>query len=365
MRVLGLCSHPREAAATRFRMLQFVEPLAERGIELDVRPFLTSEQFKRLYSSSGIVSKAAGMGLQAIRRLGDVVTAGRYDAVLVQREAMLFGPAFIEWLLASVRGIPLVLDLDDATYLSYVSPTYGRLGSMLKFFGKTDKLIRRSAVTICGNRFIAEYAEGKGARTVVIPTVVDLDVFKPVEKPFDERPPVVGWIGTHSTFHFLEALFPTLEALGEKHEFTLKIVGSGRKDIKLKNVRVECLAWSLEREVADFQDLDIGLYPIKPGGSANEQWINAKSGFKAIQYMAVGIPFVMSPVGVCAEVGKPDETHFNATEAAWYTALSKLLGDHDLRSRFGAAGREYALRNYAIAQCAETLAATLKGVMRA
>ena len=39
MRVLGLCSYPVEAAATRYRLMQFVEPLAKKGIELEASSF--------------------------------------------------------------------------------------------------------------------------------------------------------------------------------------------------------------------------------------------------------------------------------------------------------------------------------------
>ena len=77
-------------------------------------------------------------------------------------------------------------------------------------------------------------------------------------------------------------------------------------------VEVENAEWELEREVADFQELDIGLYPIETGGSLDSQWLLGKSGFKAIQYMAVGVPFVVTPVGVCAEMGIEGKTHFNA-----------------------------------------------------
>ena len=62
-----------------------------------------------------------------------------------------------------------VLDLDDATYVSYTSPTYGGAGSALKWFGKTDDLIKWAAVVTCGNRSIAEYVESKGARARIIP----------------------------------------------------------------------------------------------------------------------------------------------------------------------------------------------------
>ena len=117
-------------------------------------------------------------------------------------------------------------------------------------------------------------------------TVVDNNIFTPIEKANDV--PVLGWIGTHSTFSFLESLFPVLERLAKTHRFKLCIVGAGKKGIIVPGVDVEELDWKLERETSDFQSFDIGLYPITPSSSANEQWILGKSGFKAIQYMAVG-----------------------------------------------------------------------------
>ena len=155
----------------------------------------------------------------------------------------------------------------DATYVSYTSPTYGRLGSAVKWFGKTDDLIRWAEVVTCGNRRIAEYVESKGTRAVVIPTVVDTAIFCPRPDSNHQEPLTLGWIGTHSTYPFLESLFPVLEQLARAHRFRLKVVGSGRLDVRVPGVEVENLDWSLRREVEDFQSFDVGLYPITVGGS--------------------------------------------------------------------------------------------------
>jgi len=365
LRVLALCAFPVEAAATRFRLSQYVGPLRRRGIELTIKPFIDGRRFKDLYSPGGLALKALSMLTPVTKRFRDSLTAGRYDAILIQREAMLFGPGFFEWLTKAVGGVPMLLDLDDATYVDYVSPTYGRLGSFFKFFGKTDNLIRRSNIVICGNRFIAEYAKSKGSRTTVIPTVVDTDEFRPREHIPETDTLTLGWIGTHSTFPFLETLFPVLERLSEKHNFRLKIVGARRPDIKLRGVPVENLDWDLDREVDDFASLDIGLYPIVPKGAANDEWIKGKSGFKAIQYMAVGVPFVMSPVGVCSELGEPGRTHLNAASSEdWYNSLNTLLGDPELRTRMGVAARKHSLENYGVEVQADALAEVFRSVAR-
>jgi len=361
MRVLGICSYPVESAATRYRLAQFVASLAEKDINLEISPFLDSRQFALLYQNKSLFEKVFGLAKPIFRRLSEISKIRRYDALLVQREAMIFGPAFFEWIFRKFGRLPMILDLDDATYISYESPTYGKIGSFLKFFGKTDKLIENAQVVICGNSFIAEYVRSKGTKAVVIPTVVETDVFCPVER--NNEPPVIGWIGTHSTFPFLESLFPVLQKLAEKHEFLLKIVGAGRENITLEGVRIENLNWNLEREVADFQSLDIGLYPIQTAKSAPPEWILGKSGFKAIQYLAVGIPFVVTPIGMCAEIGVPGETHFNAQSSEeWYNSLNKLLSDTALRKKMGARGRHYALQNFTVPKQAEILAEVLHGI---
>jgi glycosyltransferase involved in cell wall biosynthesis len=251
----------------------------------------------------------------------------------------------------------MVLDLDDATYVRYVSPTYGRLGSALKWFRKTDDLIRWSRVVTCGNRFIAEYVEGRGARAVVIPTVVDTDVFRPRGGPrADDGVPVLGWIGTHSTYQYLETVFPALQQLARSHRFRLKVIGAGRDEIKLEGVEVENLRWSLARETEDFRSFDVGLYPLLPS-----DWAAGKSGFKSVQYMAVGIPFVVTPFGAAAEIGEAGRTHLTAsTQEEWHAALARLVSDADLRRRMGEAGRRHALEFYSVPAQADKLAAALR-----
>lgn len=362
MRVLALCSYPKEAAATRFRLDQFVEPLRGAGIELTIRPFLNKQQFGELYRPGGLIRKAAGILGPTLDRVLDTAKIRNYDAILVQREAMPFGPGVFEWFYQKIGHVPIILDLDDATYVRYMSPSYGRLGSYLKFFGKTDNLIRRASVVLCGNHYIGEYVESKGSRAITIPTVVDTDQFCP--RPAENEVPVLGWIGTHSTFRVLEGFFPVFRRLAEKHRFKLKIVGSGTDSVDIEGVDVENLPWSLDREVADFQSLDIGLYPITVTESMVAEWIKAKSGFKAIQYFAVGIPFVMSPVGICGEIGQPGVTHINATtHDEWYDALDRLLSAPDLRAEMGAAGRQHSLQFYTLQDQAQKLAGAIRQVV--
>jgi glycosyltransferase involved in cell wall biosynthesis len=358
MKVLALASYPVEAAATRFRLQQFVGPLAERDVELTIHPFLDSTLFAHLYHQGSFPRTAAGLLKSAFLRLADLNSARTADVILVQREAMMFGPPLIEWLTTKALKRPMVLDLDDATYVSYTSPTYGGVGKALKWFRKTDDLIGWARVVTCGNRAIAEYVSGRGAKARIIPTVVDNELFRPAERGAADGQAVLGWIGTHSTYPYLESIFPALRRLAGKHDFRLKIVGSGKDEVSIPGVEVENSTWKMEREVADFQSIDVGLYPLD--AAMYEGWAAGKSGFKAIQYMGVGVPYVATPVGASAEIGEAGVTHFFAsTEDEWYGALETLIVDARRRREMGAAGRRHAITNYGLPAQADKLCEAL------
>jgi glycosyltransferase involved in cell wall biosynthesis len=152
-----------------------------------------------------------------------------------------------------------------------------------------------------------------------------------------------------------------LQELARVYSFRLKVVGAGSRRPELPGVEVEYLDWKLDREVEDFRSLDVGLYPLTALGNAPNEWLAGKSGFKAVQYMAVGVPFVVTPVGVCAEIGEPGATHLAAeTPEGWRASLAALLSDAARRRRMGEAGRRHALEHYGLAAQAEKLAAALR-----
>src|SRR3989449_6034546 len=241
MKVLALASYPVEAAATRYRLEQFAGPLSQRGITLTIHPFLDSKLFQQFYQRNALPRTAIGLVKSGLLRLRDVLAANKADVILIQREAMTYGPPLVEWLATRVFKRPMVLDLDDATYVSYTSPTYGRAGRAFKWFSKTDDLIRWATIVTCGNRAIAEYVSSLGATARIIPTVVDTEIFRPAKREAATGPIVLGWIGTHSTFPYLESIFPVLSELAKNYSFRLKVVGAGKDEVSLSGVEVENL----------------------------------------------------------------------------------------------------------------------------
>ncbi|MBW8868664.1 MAG: glycosyltransferase family 4 protein, partial [Acidobacteria bacterium] len=135
----------------------------------------------------------------------------------------------------------------------------------------------------------------------------------------------------------------------------LLVIGVGAFDVP--GLDVECRPWSAATEVRDLWDMDVGLMPLP-----DEPWARGKCGMKAIQYMGVGIPAVVSPVGANREIVVDGVTGLHASsDAQWVDSLHRLLGDEPLRRRLGAAGRELVRERYS----AEAQAPRVAEVLRA
>ena len=357
MKVLAVATYPVQAACTRLRIAQFIPLLHARGVRVSLSPFLSGAAFARLYDRRRFPANALSIAAALLRRLLQVPRLAFVDLLFVQREAMLVGPPLFEWLARRVFRRPLVLDLDDATFLEQESPVYGRLASILKWRGKTDRLIDYADVVICGSEQIAAHVRGRGKPAVILPTIVDTELFRPLTERNADALPLVGWVGSHSTWPYFERIVPVLERLAETHRFRVRVVGAGRDSVTIRGVEVENLRWDQEREVDDFRTLDVGVYPLP----ADDPWVAGKSGLKAIEYLSVGVPYVASPVGIVNAIGEPGRTHLVATtDGEWYEALSALLRDAQTRRSMGTAGRNYALAHFRIGDFAERIEAQIR-----
>lgn len=342
-RLLALVPAPRVLATTRFRVEQFAPALNRAGIELVVRPFLDEEGFAVLYSQGGALRKIRAAAVAVARRIGDLVRAQGATAVLIHREAALVGPPILEWAIARALGRPVIFDLDDAIWVPYASPTYGAfLSRLFKSPGKTHFTLGAASAVICGNPYVRDYAARYNAHTTIIPTVVDTEIFRPIQR--HNAVPVLGWIGTHSTVQYLRAILPALRRLAEQRRFLLRVVGGTLEPSETTGIDVEHRPWALDREVGDFQSLDIGLYPL-----VEDAWSVGKSGFKAIQYLACGVPVVASRVGVTADIVKDGCGFLVDHEDQWVPRLTELIDDSEKRQQIAAAGRAEVVANWSLA----------------
>jgi glycosyltransferase involved in cell wall biosynthesis len=147
---------------------------------------------------------------------------------------------------------------------------------------------------------------------------------------------------------------PVLQAVAQRHSIILRIVGAGRVG-SFPGVNVDNRSWTLHSELSDLQSFDIGLYPI-----SDDVWSKGKSGFKAVQYMAVGIPTACSPVGAPLDIVEDGVNGFFASnDVEWENRLCQLIEDAALRQCLGAHGRKRVEEWYCLAHQAPRLQKTL------
>jgi glycosyltransferase involved in cell wall biosynthesis len=204
----------------------------------------------------------------------------------------------------------------------------------------------------------------RGIPATIVPTIVDVDRFVPRGKRHEDvhqSDVVIGWIGTHSTYVYFRTLLPALQRLAATHRFKVRVVGAGVTDAPASGVNIELKPWRLDTELDDLQSFDLAVYPI-----VQEEWAEGKSGFKAVQYLACGIPFVASPVGIVSQIGIPGVTHLEArSEDEWVAALGRLVTDAALRATMSREGRAYAVREYSTRHVASVLANVFRAVVEA
>lgn len=243
----------------------------------------------------------------------------------------------------------ILYDFDDAIWLTDKS-NESKLIRVLKWRDKVALICSWSYRVSCGNLFLSSYARNFAKAVIINPTTIDeVDLnLSPKKENLDSRV-VIGWTGTHSTLKYLTKVESALQEIQMVHpNVDIMVIADKQPSMKLSNLRF--VPWNLQTEIDDLKKFDIGLMPLP-----DDEWAKGKCGFKILQYMALGIPAVASPVGVNKQIIENGKNGFlSSSEADWISQISMLITDQELRKEIGSRGREYVLKNYSVASNTST-----------
>lgn len=341
-RILILAPYPfNEAPSQRFRFEQYLSYFNQVGISFDFRPFLSQQTWKTLYESRKTTQKIWGVFISFVKRWSLMFTLRKYDFVFIHREAAHIGPPVFEWIIAKVWRKKIIYDFDDAIWLANYSESNAKF-HRLKAYWKVNYCMKWAYKVSAGNDYLAKYASQFNKNVEIIPTTIDTINLHNINTDYDQERVVIGWTGTHTTMHYLDFLVPVIKELEKTYTFDFLIISNEAPTYHLNSLKF--LKWKKETEIQDLSKISIGVMPLE-----NDIWAEGKCGFKGLQYMALGIPALMSPIGVNNQIiDHAKNGYLLKTAEEWKEHLALLLQDKTLRMQIGKSGKQTIDERYSV-----------------
>jgi len=341
MKILFVVFGTEKVAATRFRVCQYLPYFKKNNIEYRVFSILSVFMTGQTVRSPefGTIRRMVYYLMLNIDRLARFLyvsaIAGKYDMIFFQR---VTAPLGLGWLLNPGKQ-KIIFDIDDAIYLPDTDKK--DLLSKLKYFirqKEADGIMSASDCVIVENDYIKSYAEKFCKRIRKIPGPIDTTRYFVKHKEnddYDKYNIIIGWIGSPATTGYLRLLDNVFKAICKKYKnVAIVLIGAGKYDAPVSSVISK--VWDYNTEVRELQKFDIGIMPMP-----DDRWTNGKLGCKMLQYMAVGIPSVVSYTKTNAELIADGRNGFLVrTEQEWIDRLSLLIENDEVRYRLGRVGRD-------------------------
>ena len=341
-KILFIAPYPHnEAPSQRFRFEQYLDYFKEKELDITFSPFLDAKTWKTLYSEGNVPKKAIGIMRSFVKRFLLLFTLYKYDKIFIHREASHIGPPIFEFIIAKVLRKKYIYDYDDATWLPNYSETNASF-HRLKAYWKVKYCIKWAHHVTPGNQYLANYAAKYNKNITIIPTTIDTINHHNLETDYNVQKIVIGWTGTHTTMRYLDFLVPIIAELEKKHEFDFLIISNEAPTYHLKSLKY--IKWNHATEIQDLAKISIGVMPLE-----QDIWSEGKCGFKGLQYMALGIPALMSPVGVNNQILEHKVNGYLVkTPQEWKDCLENLITDKELRIKIGQAGKQTIIERYSV-----------------
>ena len=339
-RIKMLAVNDERGASTRYRLLAHRPHLEAAGFATVVR-----------YPWRRAGSDLAGPILRAADLARDLLSPATEDLLFIQKKT--YPPHLAKLLRRGDR--PVLFDMDDALDLPPPSRSLDP-SARRRYRANFEATVRSANLVLCGNKELASRLPHR--RFELLPTPLDTVRFSP-EAVGPPGAKVLGWVGHGDNLAYLEGIGDALREVARRHR-ELRLVVVADREPSLPGLDVEFRPWSLENEVSCFSGIGVGLMPLD-----DTPWARGKCAFKAIQYMSLGRPTVLSPVGMNSELIRDGENGFLAADPSeWIEALDSLLSDPSLAARVGEAGRRTVLRDYSLDVVARRLVAICEELTR-
>lgn len=357
-KILVICPYPQNCAPSqRLKFEQYYPIFEENGFSVTVSSFVRPAFWKILYKKGFWIKKLWYTIIGYLIRFRDIFRLRKYDIIYIHLWVTPFGPPIFEWIYRKLAK-KIVYDIDDMVFLGHVSEANKRF-KLLKGTKKMIHLMKKSEHVITCTPSLDEFVRKFNTKTTDISSTINTDVYLPKSDYKLSEPMIIGWSGSHSTSVYLKLLEPVFEKLLQL-KLNYKVLVIGDKNFTFSNTSIpfEAKEWILEKEVSELSKFDIGVYPLP-----DEPWVYGKSGLKALQYMALGIPTIATAIGANFRIIEHGVDGFLIKDNdvdEWANTILRLKDDMNLRTSVGKKAHEKVLREFSVKSNAEKYLNVLK-----
>ena len=339
--ILVICPYPEnEVPAQRLKYEQYFEHFRRNGYRITVSPFFELSFYKILYSRGNYTRKILGTIWGYAKRVIQIFQIPLYDGIYIFLYVTPFGGSLFERIYRSLSR-RLIYDIDDLAFMGKTSKNNYLIAS-LRGPEKYFYLMKAADHVITCTPYLDLIVKKYNSKTTDISSTINMDKYVPIEKYKNDHRLTLGWSGSHSTVPYLQLLAPVLQRLREQYDFKLLVIGTS--NFSIEGIDVEAIPWSAANEVHDLSRIEIGLYPLP-----NEEWVLGKSGLKALQYMALGIPTIAAAIGANFRVIEDGISGYLVnSDDEWLIRLKALIDSSDLRQQIGTKGRLRVEKYYSV-----------------
>jgi len=351
IKVLGLSLYGPLAASHRVRLSHYIDGLSQAGITLHLQSFFDDAYLTCTFSGRRPSTKNL---LHAyIKRISILLRSNDYHCAIIYGELIPLFPGILESLLSS---LPYIYDFDDSFFLRY---RQGRLSFLsLLLSGKFESTIANARLVHAGNHYLSEYASRYSKNVIVLPSVVNTEVFRPCDSSSISlvcETINIGWIGSPSTAPYLELILEPLRLLALERPVKFIVIGANAPDIP--GVETSQYPWSLDTEVALIQSFHVGVMPLP-----DTPWTRGKCAYKLIQYMSCGVPVVASPVGANTKLVAAAGNFLAKSTQDWLKAFQVLASSPTLRNHLGTQGRKHIVDNFSLSVTLPVMVSSIRNL---
>lgn len=322
-----------KAPSQRLKFEQYYSYFEEAGFSITHDSFMNEEMWDIVYKNNHTIKKISYTIISYFKRIRLLFSISSFDIVYVHLWSTPFGFPIYEWILRKLAK-RIVYDIDDLVFLKNISHE----NKVLAFFKGKQKpfyLMEHSNHIITCTPYLDAIAKKYNKFTTDISSTINTENYLPINEYKNDHQLVIGWSGSHSTSQYLYLLENVLMKLAKELDFKLLVIGD--PNFIIEGINMKAIEWNSKEEVSLLQKIDIGLYPLP----LDQEWVLGKSGLKAIQYMALGIPTVASNIGCINRVINNGVDGFLVSdEDEWFSVLKKLINDEKLRSTIGMKARK-------------------------